>query len=87
MYSLPLTINDIFLLVSNGTNCLNLFHPIRLLVSITASSSLSMAATHNDECLKYNHIHAGTMQPQWQNALYCVNVLKKIWMRVIAVLP
>jgi len=28
LYSLPLTINDISLLVSNGTNCLNLFHPI-----------------------------------------------------------
>jgi len=28
LYNLPLTINDISLLVSNGTNCLNLFHPI-----------------------------------------------------------
>jgi len=28
LYSLPLLINDISLLVSNGTNCLNLFHPV-----------------------------------------------------------
>ena len=28
LYSLPLLINDISLLISNGTNCLNLFHPI-----------------------------------------------------------
>jgi len=33
LYNLPLTINDISLLVSNGTNCLNLFHPIRILFS------------------------------------------------------
>jgi len=26
LYNLPLTINDISLLISNGTNCLNLFH-------------------------------------------------------------
>jgi len=31
LYSLPLTFNDISLLVSNGTNCLNLFHPIWIL--------------------------------------------------------
>jgi len=29
LYNLPLTVNDISLLVSNRTNCLNLFHPIR----------------------------------------------------------
>jgi len=28
LYNLPLSINDISLLVSNGTNCVNLFHPI-----------------------------------------------------------
>jgi len=38
LYSLPLLINDIFLLVSNGTNCLNLFHPIRILASTAASA-------------------------------------------------
>jgi len=31
LYNLPLTVNDISLLVSNGTNNLNLFHPIRIL--------------------------------------------------------
>jgi len=36
LYNLPLTINDISLLVSNGTNWQNLFHSIRILVS-TAS--------------------------------------------------
>jgi len=39
LYNLPLTINDISLLVSNGTKCLNLFHPIRILVSTAASAS------------------------------------------------
>jgi len=41
LYSLPLFINDISLLVSNGTNCLNLFHPSRILASTTASASPS----------------------------------------------
>jgi len=41
LYNLPLTVNDISLLVSNGTNCLNLFHPIRILVSTAASASMS----------------------------------------------
>jgi len=39
VYNLPLTFNDISLLVSNGTDCLNLFHPIRILFSTTASTS------------------------------------------------
>jgi len=37
LYSLPVIINDISIFASNGTNCLNLFHPIRTLVSTTAS--------------------------------------------------
>jgi len=41
LYSLPLLMNDISLLVSNGTNCLNLFHPIRILASTAASASPS----------------------------------------------
>jgi len=41
MYSLPLTVNYISLLVSSGTNCLNLFHPIRILVFTPASASPS----------------------------------------------
>ena len=32
LYNLPLIINDISLLVNNGNNCLNLFHPIWILV-------------------------------------------------------
>jgi len=41
LYNLPLTINDISLLVSSGTNCLNLFHPIWILISTAASASPS----------------------------------------------
>jgi len=41
LYNLPPTINDISLLVSIGTNCLNLFHPIQILVSTAASASPS----------------------------------------------
>jgi len=41
LYSLPLLINDISLLVSNGTNCLNLFNPIWILAFTTASASPS----------------------------------------------
>jgi len=41
LYNLPLTISDISLLASNGTNCLNLFHPIRILVCTAASASPS----------------------------------------------
>jgi len=39
LYNLPLTINDISLLVSCGTNCLNLFQLIRILASTAASAS------------------------------------------------
>ena len=41
LYSLPLLINDISLLVSNGTNCVNLFHSIWILASRAASASTS----------------------------------------------
>jgi len=41
LYNLPLTINDMSSLVSNGTNCLNLFHPFRILASTAASASPS----------------------------------------------
>jgi len=41
LYSLPLTFNDISLLVSNGTNYLNLFHPIRILFSTAVPASPS----------------------------------------------
>jgi len=39
--SLPLLSSDISLLVSNGTNCLNLFHPIQILAFTAASASPS----------------------------------------------
>ena len=39
--SFPLLINDISLLVSKVTNCLNLFHPTRILASTAASASPS----------------------------------------------
>jgi len=40
LYNRPLTFNDISLLVSNGTNCLNLFHPIQILFSKNLKSSI-----------------------------------------------
>jgi len=46
LYNLPLTTNDISLMVSSGTNCLNLFHPVRILVSTAASASLSLSLTN-----------------------------------------
>jgi len=39
LYRLPLIINDISLLVSNGTNCQNLFNSFRILASTAASPS------------------------------------------------
>jgi len=39
LYNLPVIINDTSLLVSSGTNCLNLFQPIRLLAYTAASAS------------------------------------------------
>jgi len=41
LYSLPLLISDISLLVSNGTKCQNLFHPVRIVASTAASASPS----------------------------------------------
>ena len=41
LYNLPLIINDMSLLLSSGTNCLNLFQPIRILASTDASASPS----------------------------------------------
>jgi len=37
-HSLPLIMNHTFILISNGTICLNFFHPIRTLVSTAASA-------------------------------------------------
>jgi len=52
LYSLPLLINDISLLVSNGTNCLNL-DPVWIQASTAASASPS---THNISP-RYLHWH------------------------------
>jgi len=41
LYSLPQLINYISVLVSNGTDCRNLFHLIRILASTAASASPS----------------------------------------------
>ena len=41
LYNLPLTINDISILVNNGNNCLNLLYPVQILVSTAASASPS----------------------------------------------
>ena len=41
LYSLPLLTIDMSLLVSSGTNCLNLFHPIWILASTAALASPS----------------------------------------------
>ena len=41
LYSLPLLINDISILVSHGTKCLNLFHPIGLSSSTSCRSATS----------------------------------------------
>ena len=46
-YHLPLTINDISLLVSNGTKCLNLFHPVWILFSTAASACRSTCHLNN----------------------------------------
>jgi len=44
LYSLPFLINDISLMVSNGTNCLNLFHAIWILARIGRRSSRTFSS-------------------------------------------
>jgi len=72
LYSLSLAINDISLLVSNGTKHLSLFHPIWSLVSKAASASPStlnvyicascasywIHATSTNKCLSLYSVHA-----------------------------
>jgi len=69
LYNLPLTVNDIFLLVSNSTICLNLFHSNRILVSTAASASPS-TLNNNLNQLKLQPFYApwtlfGTTQVSW----------------------
>jgi len=40
-YSLPLTIHDSSLLVGSGINCLNFFHPIRILAIVKSKCAIS----------------------------------------------
>jgi len=40
LYNLPLTIRDTSLLVSSGTNCLNLFQPMTVLIQVTCAKIL-----------------------------------------------
>jgi len=59
LYSLPLLINDIPLLVSNATSCWNLFHPIWILASTAALASPS---TLNIWARKYSLMSHSTQQ-------------------------
>ena len=51
LHSLPLIINDIPILLSNGTNCLKLFQAVQILASTAALASPSTLS----------------MSPKWQN--------------------
>jgi len=60
LYSLLLLINDISLLASNDTNCLNLFHPIRILASASPSTLSISPIVELIHCLQIctgNNIH------------------------------
>jgi len=64
-YNLPFTVNDISLLVSNGTNCLTLFHPIQILFSTATSAFPFTLSTHT-----HTHTHTkvyGSLDFVWDN--------------------
>jgi len=42
LYNLPLIIDDTSLLVNSGTNCLNVFQPIRILASTAAAATAAL---------------------------------------------
>jgi len=67
LYNLPLIINDISLLVSSGTNCLNLFHPIWIVVSTAASSSPSSL---HSTCHLSNKTYPLTPDLHWHQYLH-----------------
>jgi len=48
LYNLPLMIRDTSLLVSSGTNCLNLFQPILILACTAASASHGGSGVETD---------------------------------------
>jgi len=50
--------NYISLLVSNGTNCLNLFHPISILFSIAASAVYKI---HSDLSFSVSRVNSGNL--------------------------
>ena len=65
LYNLPLIIKDTSLLVSSGTNCLNLFQPILILASTAASacpstlqSLLNDCHTNADFCVLFDIVEA-----------------------------
>ena len=52
-YNLPLAVNDMSLLVSNGTECLNLFHPIQILVFTAAAGLIGNIFSLRRHCVAY----------------------------------
>jgi len=68
LYNIPHTINDKSLLVSNGTICLNLFHPIRILVS-TAVSAIQHLSLHS-ACHLNNKPYPLTPDLHWHQHLH-----------------
>jgi len=66
LYNLSLTLKDISLLVSNSTNCINLFHPIRILASTAASASLSTL----NMSPKLNETYPLTQDLHWHQYLH-----------------
>jgi len=69
LYSLPLIINDISPLESNGINCPYLFHPIWILASTGASASPSHSACHLN-----SKTYPVTLDLHWHQYLHQCNM-------------
>jgi len=67
LFNFPLIIKDTSLLVSSGTSCLNLFQPIRILASTTASASPSNFALAPLSTLVRRALVTGFKQPLQMN--------------------
>jgi len=68
LYSLPLIINDISILVSNCIKCLNLFHPIQILASTVASASpstLNICHLNSKSTTNAQQIEPMEFEPEW----------------------
>jgi len=74
LYNLPLMISDTSLLVSNGTNCLNLFHPIQILASTAASVSPSI---QYNTVTSWQHVAVSSCCGQYKGT---VAVDNKMWL-------